>query len=116
MALKQKIGQVISNNMQKTVVVKVTTKFLDPTYKKVLSKNKKYLVHNPDEILNIGDIYEDIHFYKKELKIKNENIYQANILDRKSKNDIELIHTDGHINYPDSFFDFINCGYFSSIQ
>jgi small subunit ribosomal protein S17 len=55
MALKQKIGQVISNNMQKTVVVKVTTKFLDPTYKKVLSKNKKYLVHNPDEILNIGD-------------------------------------------------------------
>jgi len=55
MALKQKIGQVISTNMQKTVVVKVTTKFLDPTYKKVLSKNKKYLVHDNNEVLNIGD-------------------------------------------------------------
>jgi hypothetical protein len=64
--------------------------------------------------LNIGDINEDIDFYKKELKIKNENIYQANILDTisKSKYNIELIHTDGHINYTDSFFDFINCGYF----
>jgi small subunit ribosomal protein S17 len=55
MALKQKIGQVISTNMQKTVVVKVTTKFLDPTYKKVLSKNKKYLVHDNNEVLNVGD-------------------------------------------------------------
>ena len=83
MALKQKIGQVIKNKMQKTVVVKVTTKFLDPTYKKVLLKNKKYLVHDENEILNVGDkilIQESRPISKKKSWIFKSIISKSSIL------------------------------------
>jgi small subunit ribosomal protein S17 len=83
MALKQKIGQVISTKMQKTVVVKVTTKILDPTYKKVLSKNKKYFVHDEHGILNVGDkvlIQESRPISKKKSWILLSIISKSSIL------------------------------------
>ena len=42
---KEFVGRVVSNKMQKTVVVEVETKKPHPLYKKIVRKTKKYKVH-----------------------------------------------------------------------
>lgn len=49
-----KIGIVVSNKMQKTVIVKVARTFPHPRYNKIITREKKYYAHS-DEALNIGD-------------------------------------------------------------
>jgi small subunit ribosomal protein S17 len=55
MSVKQKIGTVISNKMQKTIVVKIDNRYAHPIYSKIMTKTKKYLVHDEMESCNIGD-------------------------------------------------------------
>ena len=55
MSVKQQIGIVISNKMQKTIVVKVENRYTHPIYSKTLVKTKKYLADDPFEKCNIGD-------------------------------------------------------------
>ena len=55
MPVKQQIGIVVSNKMQKTIVVKVENRYSHPIYSKILIKTKKYLVHDDREESNIGD-------------------------------------------------------------
>ena len=55
MPVKQKIGIVISNKMQKTIVVKIENRYPHPIYSKTLIKTKKYAVHDAEETCNIGD-------------------------------------------------------------
>ena len=55
MPVKQEIGIVISNKMQKTIVVKIENRYPHPIYSKTLAKTKKYLAHDELEECNIGD-------------------------------------------------------------
>ena len=55
MPVKQQIGIVVSNKMQKTIVVKVENRYSHPMYSKTLIKTKKYLAHDELEESNIGD-------------------------------------------------------------
>ena len=55
MPVKQQIGIVISNKMQKTIVVKIENRYSHPIYSKILVKTKKYLAHDELEKCNIGD-------------------------------------------------------------
>jgi small subunit ribosomal protein S17 len=55
MPVKQQVGIVISNKMQKTIVVKVENRYSHPIYSKTLLKTKKYLAHDELEECNIGD-------------------------------------------------------------
>ena len=55
MPVKQQVGIVISNKMQKTIVVKVENRYSHSIYSKTLLKTKKYLAHDPQEECNIGD-------------------------------------------------------------
>ena len=55
MAVKQQIGIVISNKMQKTIVVKIEKRYPHPIYSKTLIKTKKYLAHDEYEQCHIGD-------------------------------------------------------------
>jgi small subunit ribosomal protein S17 len=55
MPVKQQIGIVISNKMEKTIVVKIENKYSHPIYSKTLIKTKKYLAHDELEECNIGD-------------------------------------------------------------
>jgi small subunit ribosomal protein S17 len=49
-----KIGVVVSNKMQKTVVVAVENVFRHPMYQKYIKRTSKFLAHANDP-LNIGD-------------------------------------------------------------
>jgi len=55
MPVKEKVGIVISNKMEKTIVVKVESRFPHPIYSKTLVKTKKYLAHDELGECNIGD-------------------------------------------------------------
>ena len=50
---KVRFGQVSSNKMNKTVVVKVDRTFSHPKFGKVITRNKKYYAHSENE-LEIG--------------------------------------------------------------
>lgn len=55
MPVKEKIGIVISNKMEKTVVIKVENRYIHPIYHKTIVKTKKYLAHDELGECNIGD-------------------------------------------------------------
>ena len=55
MPVKQEIGIVISDKMNKTVVVETENRYSHPIYSKTLIKTKKYLAHDELEEANIGD-------------------------------------------------------------
>lgn len=52
---KVKVGIVVSNKMEKTVVVSVKNVCRHPIYDKVINRTKKYYAHHEGEPLNIGD-------------------------------------------------------------
>ena len=55
MPVKEKVGIVVSNKMDKTIVVQVESRFPHPIYAKTMVKTKKYLAHDETEQSNIGD-------------------------------------------------------------
>ena len=55
MPVKELIGIVVSDKMQKTVVVKIENRYSHPIYSKTMIKTKKYLVHDDFEQCKIGD-------------------------------------------------------------
>jgi small subunit ribosomal protein S17 len=55
MPVKEKVGIVVSNKMEKTIVVKVESRFSHPMYLKTVVKTKKYLAHDELSECNIGD-------------------------------------------------------------
>lgn len=55
MTLKEAIGQVTSNKMNKTVTVAVSNKIKHKKYSKIISKTKKYYAHDEHDRYQIGD-------------------------------------------------------------
>lgn len=51
-------GVVVSNKMQKTVVVKLERTMQHPQYGKIVTRAKKIYAHNEDRPLQIGDVVE----------------------------------------------------------
>lgn len=52
---KELIGKVLSNKMDKTVVVTVDRRVKHPLYHKVIRRRKKLYVHDEANSCNIGD-------------------------------------------------------------
>lgn len=52
---KELIGTVVSDKMQKTIVVKVERLVKHPLYKKTIRKFKKYKVHDEENKAKVGD-------------------------------------------------------------
>ncbi|MFC2012461.1 30S ribosomal protein S17 [Chloroflexota bacterium] len=53
---KTRVGRVVSNKMNKTVVVEVTTSKHHPLYKKTMRRFAKYKAHDENNQCNEGDI------------------------------------------------------------
>ena len=52
---KSRIGLVISDKMDKTVVVAVVEKVKHPLYKKYITQTKKFKAHDEENACGIGD-------------------------------------------------------------
>jgi len=49
------VGQVVSNTMDKTVVVRVERLVQDPRYKKYVRRYSKFMAHDESNACNVGD-------------------------------------------------------------
>jgi small subunit ribosomal protein S17 len=54
-ASKDKVGIVVSDRMQKTIVVQVERMVRHARYKRVIRRSKKYKVHDEQNSAHIGD-------------------------------------------------------------
>ena len=52
---KERVGQVVSTNMQKTVVVETTTRVPHPRFGKIVKQIKKFYVHDEEGKAQVGD-------------------------------------------------------------
>ena len=53
---KVRIGQVVSDKMDKTIVVRVETKIRHPLYGKIVKTSKKYKAHDENNEARVGDM------------------------------------------------------------
>src|SRR5262245_38145937 len=53
---KELIGKVVSNRMNKTIVVQVVRQKSHPLYSRVISKAKKFYAHDAKNEAHIGDV------------------------------------------------------------
>jgi len=53
---KKRVGRVLGNKMDKTVVVQVETRRQHPRYKKVVSYRTNFKAHDEDNACGVGDI------------------------------------------------------------
>ncbi len=51
----QKIGQVVSTKMTKTIVVEVSRRVSHPFYKRVVTRRKKFYAHDEESSAKLGD-------------------------------------------------------------
>ncbi|MEM1367872.1 MAG: 30S ribosomal protein S17 [Cyanobacteria bacterium P01_H01_bin.15] len=55
MPLKERVGLVVSDKMQKTIVVAVENRSPHPKYGKIIVKTKKFKAHDEDNQCRTGD-------------------------------------------------------------
>ena len=53
---KEVVGEVVSNRMQKTIVVQVIRRKAHPLYLRVISKAKKFYAHDQNNEAHVGDV------------------------------------------------------------
>lgn len=52
----EKVGEVVSTKMAKTIVVEVTRRSAHPVYKRIVTKRKKFYAHDEQQSAKIGDV------------------------------------------------------------
>ncbi len=52
---KERVGEVISNKMTKTIIVRVERRFPHPKFKKVVTGYKKFYAHDEKSEAKVGD-------------------------------------------------------------
>ena len=55
---KTRVGRVVSNKMQKTIVVAIEDNVKHPLYKKVIKRTVKFKAHDEENVCAIGDKVE----------------------------------------------------------
>ena len=57
---KERVGTVVSDKMDKTVVVSVERNFIHATYGRIVRKSSKYVAHDEKDECKIGDVVKII--------------------------------------------------------
>ena len=57
---KTLVGTVVSNKMEKTIVVRIERRKLHPLYKKYITRSKKIKAHDDGNLCQIGDFVKVI--------------------------------------------------------
>ena len=53
---KERIGLVVSNKMEKSIIVTVNRKMKHPIYGKFVNKTSKFVAHDEENTCNVGDL------------------------------------------------------------
>jgi small subunit ribosomal protein S17 len=52
---KERVGEVISNKMDKTIVVRVERRYPHPRWRKVVTSYSRFYAHDEKNVANVGD-------------------------------------------------------------
>src|SRR6201982_1569060 len=52
----EKVGEVVSTKMAKTIVVEVTRRVPHPVYKRIVNKRNKFYAHDEQQSAQVGDV------------------------------------------------------------
>jgi len=52
----EKVGQVVSTKMDKTIVIEVSRRVPHPLYKRIINKRKKFYAHDEESTAKTGDV------------------------------------------------------------
>ena len=52
----EKVGEVVSTKMRKTIVVEVTRRVAHPLYKRIVTKRSKFYAHDESQTARKGDV------------------------------------------------------------
>jgi small subunit ribosomal protein S17 len=53
---QEKVGEVVSTKMAKTIVVQVTRRVPHPLYKRIVTKRAKFYAHDEKGLAKVGDV------------------------------------------------------------
>lgn len=75
---KTRVGVVVSDKMDKTVVVSITRRYMHPKYKKYVKTRTRYKVHDPLSEAKVGDrvLIEETRPLSKEKRWKVKEIVE----------------------------------------
>jgi len=76
---KERIGLVVSNKMDKSIVVSIERKVKHPIYGKFVKKTKKFIAHDENNDCNIGDT---VRIMETRPLSKNKNWRLVEIIER----------------------------------
>ncbi len=76
---KERIGLVVSNKMDKSIVVKIERRFKHPIYGKFVKKTNKFIAHDENNECNIGDT---VRIMETRPLSKNKNWRLVEIIER----------------------------------
>ena len=76
---KERIGLVVSNKMDKSIVVSIERRFKHPIYGKFVKKTNKFMAHDEKNDCNIGDT---VRIMETRPLSKNKNWRLVEILER----------------------------------
>ncbi len=76
---KERVGIVVSDKMDKTVVVAITDKSKHPVYKKAITRTKRFKAHDEDNACGVGDTVRIIETRKLS---KDKNWRVAEIVEK----------------------------------
>ena len=83
MAVKERLGLVVSDKMNKTVVVAVESRVPHPKYKKIMARTKRYKVHDEENQCQVGD---QVRIRETRPLRKTKRWVAADILNRDAAN------------------------------
>ena len=81
MSVKEKIGIVVSDKMNNTRIVAVNDRIVHKRYKKVITRTKRYAVHDADSTSLIGD---QVQIRETRPMSKTKNWVLINVLRKSS--------------------------------
>ena len=70
-------GKVVSDKMDKTIVVETEQTYMHPKFRKVLRKTKSYKVHDEENQAKVGDV---VRFYQCRPLAKTKYMYLAEVV------------------------------------
>jgi small subunit ribosomal protein S17 len=76
---KERTGLVVSNKMDKSIVVQIERQFKHPIYGKFVKKSKKFIAHDEKNECNIGDT---VRIMETRPMSKNKNWRLVEIIER----------------------------------
>lgn len=78
---KERIGEVMSNKMDKTIVVQVERRFAHPRFRKTVKEYKRYYVHDAKNEARVGDQVkiQEIRPLSKTKRWRLKEVVRANV-------------------------------------